>query len=106
MLKYLTDSANKLTLDELNAFNAYFDHHLPASFLDFYLKNNGGYLHNNENSKPFMLGGFNPIKYGDLPIEQLNRDLVASFGELRNMVPFAYDDGGNYFYYPSNLMIH
>uniref|UniRef100_UPI0011787371 SMI1/KNR4 family protein n=1 Tax=Enterobacter hormaechei TaxID=158836 RepID=UPI0011787371 len=75
MLKYLTDSANKLTLDEINAFNAYFDHHLPASFLDFYLKNNGGYLHNNENSKPFMLGGFNPIKYGALPIEQLNSDL-------------------------------
>ena len=37
---YLTDSENKLTVDEINAFNAYFDHHLPASFLDFYLKNN------------------------------------------------------------------
>lgn len=44
-----------------------------------------------------MLGGFNPIKYGDLPIEQLYRDLLGSFAELRNMVPFAYDDGGNCF---------
>lgn len=44
-----------------------------------------------------MLGGFNPVKYGNLPIEQLYRDLVESFGELSNMVPFAYDDGGNSF---------
>lgn len=94
---YLTDSENKLTVDEINAFNAYFDHHIPASFLDFYLKNNGGYPHDNEDGNPFMLGGFNPIKYGDLPIEQLYRDLTESFGELRNMVPFAYDDGGNTF---------
>ncbi|HGH4621859.1 TPA: SMI1/KNR4 family protein [Enterobacter cloacae] len=94
---YLTASEYKLTVDEINAFNAYFDHHLPTSFLDFYLKNNGGYPHDNEESNPFMLGGFNPIKYGDLPIEKLYGDLVESFGELRNMVPFAYDDGGNSF---------
>lgn len=94
---YLTDSEKKLTVDEINAFNAYFDYHLPSSFLDFYLKNNGGYPHNNEDGNPFILGGFNPIKYGDLPIEQLYHDLIESFGELRNMVPFAYDDGGNTF---------
>lgn len=103
---YLTDSEKKLTVDEINAFNAYFDYHLPSSFLDFYLKNNGGYPHNNEEGNPFILGGFNPIKYGDLPIEQLYHDLIESFGELRNMVPFAYDDGGTLFYYLSNLMIH
>lgn len=44
-----------------------------------------------------MLGGFNPLKYGDLPIERLFGDLTESFGELRNMVPFAYDEGGNSF---------
>ena len=93
----LTGSENKLTVYEINAFNTSFDNHLPASFLDFYLKNNGGYPHKNEDGNPFMLGGFNPIKYGDLPIEQLYRDLVESFGKLRNMVSFAYDDGGNSF---------
>ena len=93
----LTGSENKLTVYEINAFNTSFDNHLPASFLDFYLKYNGGYPHNNEDGNPFMLGGFNPIKYGDLPIEQLYRDLVESFGKLRNMVSFAYDDGGNTF---------
>lgn len=93
----LTGSENKLTVYEINAFNTSFDNHLPASFLDFYLKNNGGYPHKNEDGNPFMLGGFNPIKYGDLPIEQLYRDLVESFGKLRNMVPFAYDDGGDSF---------
>lgn len=93
----LTGSENKLTVYEINAFNTSFDNHLPASFFDFYLKNNGGYPHKNEDGNPFMLGGFNPIKYGDLPIEQLYRDLVESFGKLRNMVSFAYDDGGNSF---------
>lgn len=94
---YLTDSENKLTVYEINAFNTIFDNKLPASFLDLYLKNNGGHPHKNKDGNPFMLGGFNPVKYGDLPIEQLYRDLVESFGELRNMVPFAYDDGGNSF---------
>ncbi|MEB5959508.1 SMI1/KNR4 family protein [Enterobacter sichuanensis] len=94
---YLSDSENKLTIYEINDFNASFDDRLPMSFLNFYLKNNGGYPHNNEDGNPFMLGGFNPIKYGDLPIEQLYHDLVESFGELRNMLPFAYDDGGNTF---------
>ncbi len=93
----LTGSENKLTVYEINAFNTSFDNHLPASFLDFYLKNNGGYPHKNEDGNPFMLGGFNPIKYGDLPIEQLYRDLVESFGKLRNMVSFAYDDWRNSF---------
>ncbi|HHK9551674.1 SMI1/KNR4 family protein [Enterobacter sichuanensis] len=94
---YLSDSENKLTIYEINDFNASFDDRLPMSFLNFYLKNNGGHPHNNEDGNPFMLGGFNPIKYGDLPIEQLYRDLIESFGELMNMVPFAYDGGGNSF---------
>lgn len=41
---YLTDSEYKLTVGEINAFNAYFDHHLPTSFLDFYLKIMAGIL--------------------------------------------------------------
>ncbi|WP_379934744.1 SMI1/KNR4 family protein [Enterobacter sichuanensis] len=94
---YLSDPENKLTIYEIIDFNASFDGRLPMSFLNFYLKNNGGYPHNNEGGNLFMLGGFNPIKYGSLPIEQLYRDLIESFGELRNMVPFAYDGGGELF---------
>jgi len=86
---YLTDSENKLTVYEINAFNSSFDNHLPASFLEFYLKNNGGYPHNNEGGNPFMFGGFNPIKYGDLPIEHLYHDLIESFGELRKVEEYG-----------------
>lgn len=103
---YLTDLEYKLTVDEINAFNAYFDHHLPTSFLDFYLKNNGGYPNDNEENNPFMLGGFNPIKYGDLPIEKLYCDLIESFGELRIWFPLPMMMGGTLFYYLLNLMIH
>ncbi|XTZ39048.1 SMI1/KNR4 family protein [Salmonella enterica] len=94
---YLSDSEKKLTAEDLKSFNEFFSHHLPVSFQDFYTKNNGGYPLNNQEGNAFMLGGFNPIRYGDLPIEKLYRDLIELFGELKNMVPFAYDEGGNTF---------
>lgn len=103
---YLSDSEKKLTAEDLKSFNEFFSHHLPASFQDFYTKNNGGYPLNNQEGNAFMLGGFKPIRYGDLPIEKLYRDLIELFGELKNMVPFAYDEGGILFFYRLSLMIH
>lgn len=94
---YLLDSETKLTLVEIAVFNALFKHRLPSSFEVFYLANNGGYPRDNDEGNIFMLGGFNPIKYGELPIERLYQDLTESFGELRDMIPFAYDEGGNCF---------
>lgn len=94
---YLSDSEQKLTREEMASFNALFDNLLPQSFQDFYLENNGGYPLNNEDGNFFMLGGFIPVKYGELPIEQLYKDLTKNFGELRKMVPFAHDEGGNCF---------
>ena len=66
----------------------------PHHFSIFIWINNGGYPLNNEDGNFFIVGGFNPIKYGELPIEQLYNDLTEYFGELRKMVPFAYDEGG------------
>ena len=94
---YLSDSEQNLTREEMASFNVFFDNLLPPSFQYFYLENNGGYPLNNEDGNFFILGGFNPIKYGELPIEQLYNDLTECFGELRKMVPFAYDEGGNCF---------
>ncbi|MBW1215859.1 SMI1/KNR4 family protein [Pantoea allii] len=94
---YLSDSEQKLTREEMASFNALFGNRLPQSFQDFYLKNNGGYPLNNEDGNFFMLGGFNSVKYGERPIEELYGDLTESFGDLRKMVPFAYDEGGNSF---------
>ncbi|MDF7759016.1 SMI1/KNR4 family protein [Kosakonia cowanii] len=94
---YLSDTEQKLTREEMASFNALFDNLLPQSFLDFYLENNGGYPLNNEDGNFFLLGGFNPVKYGELPIEQLYNDLTEHFRELRKMVPFAHDEGGELF---------
>lgn len=94
---YLSDSERNLTSDDIKKFNELFNKKIPNSFQDFYLKNNGGYPLNNEDGNVFILGGFNPITYGELPIERLYQDLTESFGELRDMLPFAYDEGGNSF---------
>ncbi|EDA2188095.1 SMI1/KNR4 family protein, partial [Salmonella enterica subsp. enterica serovar Montevideo] len=34
---------------------------------------------------------------GDLPIENIYSDLIDVFSNLKKMVPFAYDEGGNCF---------
>lgn len=94
---YLSDSEKKLTSDDMKKFNEFFNNKIPESFQDFYLKNNGGYPLNYEDGNIFMLGGFTPVTYGKRPIEKVYQDLVEAFGELRDMLPFAYDYGGNAF---------
>lgn len=93
----LEESEKKLSSDELNEFNRYFGGKIPLSFINFYIKFNGGYPPDNDVSNIFLLGGFNPIKYGELPIENVYSDLVDDFSNLEKMVPFAYDEGGNCF---------
>ncbi|MDH2913770.1 SMI1/KNR4 family protein [Kosakonia cowanii] len=97
LLMYLSDSEKPLTSDDISKFNELFKNKLPESFKNFYLKNNGGYPLNYEDGNIFMLGGFVPITYGKLPIERLYYDLFESFVEIKDMLPFAYDYGGNSF---------
>ncbi|EAX8474650.1 SMI1/KNR4 family protein [Salmonella enterica subsp. enterica serovar Kua] len=93
----LEESEKKLTSDELSEFSRYFDGKVPLSFINFYIKFNGGYPPDNDEGNFFLLGGFNSIKYGDLPVERIYSDLVDDFPDLKNMIPFAYDEGGNCF---------
>ena len=94
---YLSDSEKNLTSDDMKKFNEFFNNKVPESFQDFYLKNNGGYPLNYEDGNIFMLGGFTPVKYGKRPIEKVYQDLIDAFDQLRDMLPFAYDYGGNAF---------
>ncbi len=94
---YLSDSEKNLTLDDMKKFNEFYNNKLPESFQDFYLKNNGGFPLNYEDGNIFTLGGFTPVKYGKRPIEKVYQDLVEAFDQLRDMLPFAYDYGGNAF---------
>ncbi|WP_365866966.1 SMI1/KNR4 family protein [Chryseobacterium sp.] len=44
------------------------------------------------------MNGFNPIKYGRLPIEKIIEDYKLSGIIFEKKVPFAYDNGGNVFF--------
>ncbi|MEW5291574.1 SMI1/KNR4 family protein [Erwinia papayae] len=94
---FLIESEKKLSAEDMKKFNGLFNGLLPQSFQDFYLLNNGGYPSDNEEGNFFMLNGFNPVTYGELPVEEIYKDILNGFPELRDMVPFAYDDGGNSF---------
>lgn len=79
----LEESERKLSPDELDEFNRAFDGKVPFSFNNFYIKFNGGYPLDNGESNFFLLGGFNPIKYGDLPIEDVYSDLIDDYPSLK-----------------------
>ncbi|MEB6587834.1 SMI1/KNR4 family protein [Pseudomonas asiatica] len=73
---------------------------LPLLFKSIYLKNNGGFPEATEvegDEYVFSINGFNPIKFGRLPIEKLMQEYAGQNNELKGYVPFAYDDGGNSF---------
>lgn len=93
----LEESEKQLSFKELEEFSNYFDKEIPFSFINFYIKFNGGYLPESDEHNFFLLGGFNPIKYGDLTIEDIYANLKDEFSNLKDMIPFAYDEGGNCF---------
>ncbi|HHC4899985.1 TPA: SMI1/KNR4 family protein [Escherichia albertii] len=93
----IEESEKKLTQDEFSDFEKYFGKKLPDSFKNFYLENNGGYLSENGQSSPLLFSGFISIKYGKVPIEKIYQDLIDDFLDLKDMVPFADDEGGNCF---------
>ncbi|WP_434563250.1 SMI1/KNR4 family protein [Pseudomonas sp. D2-30] len=93
----LEESEHALSVQELNEFQEKFNVELPTAFRQFYLKHNGGDLAESNSENDFLLGGFTPIKYGQAPIETVYRDLTDDVPSLKQMIPFAYDHGGNSF---------
>jgi hypothetical protein len=73
---------------------------LPDDFKKHYLAYNGGYPpyeYVKGVKHIFTINGFNPIKYGLLPIEKIVADYKESGIVFEKKVPFAYDNGGNVF---------
>lgn len=94
----LNDSEQSLSEKDLSEIRALFSSNIPEVFLKFYKKNNGGYPEENiimSKENVYSLNGFHPIKYGELSIEMLFLDLTNENLELKEYIPFAYDDGGN-----------
>ncbi|UVM50344.1 SMI1/KNR4 family protein [Pseudomonas sp. B21-015] len=92
----LEGSERALSVQELNEFQEKFNVELPTVFREFYLKHNGGDLSESSSENDFLLGGFTPIKYGQASIETVYRD-SDDVPSLKQMIPFAYDHGGNSF---------
>lgn len=102
-------SEKKLTREELNDFEESCQVSLPGDFRQHYLNYNGGYppceyVKGLENI--FTINGFDPIKYGSLPIELIIADHQRSGITFEKKVPFAYDNGGNIFLISENGAIH
>ncbi|WP_172249570.1 SMI1/KNR4 family protein [Saccharibacillus deserti] len=75
-----------------------FGFEFPAAFKAHYLQFNGGYLPEAQMERQrIAFGGFEPIRYGELPAERLYMDLLESFPQLPGLFPFAYDQGGSCF---------
>ncbi|WP_420911838.1 SMI1/KNR4 family protein [Chryseobacterium angstadtii] len=54
----------------------------------------------------FTINGFNPIKYGLLPIEKIIQDYKESGIVFDKKIPFAYDNGGNIFLLSEEGSVH
>ncbi|EOI3548364.1 SMI1/KNR4 family protein [Cronobacter dublinensis] len=102
----LVDAEKHIDENEFIEFAKVFTEPLPDSFKDHYLRINGGYLGEEDVEADrwgIPIGGFIPIKYGQLTIEELITDIdtispaESEYGpwHAKAFVPFAYDNGGN-----------
>lgn len=101
----LVSREKSISESEMLEFESLFLAVLPESFKAHYYINNGGHLSEEDNEAGLWglpVGGFNSIKYGSVPIEQLLSDIgdIGKIGydgyyKLGSYVPFAYDDGGH-----------
>jgi len=89
-----------LTESDLKQFEAHLQIILPGDFKAHYLRYNGGYPpyeYVKGINHIFSINGFNPIKYGLLPIEKIVEDYRSGKIDFLKKIPFAYDNGGNVF---------
>ncbi|CCN38634.1 hypothetical protein VIBNISFn27_p10044 [Vibrio nigripulchritudo SFn27] len=92
-----------LTPRDFEEFATRFPAPIPSSFRTFYLTCNGGFPSEEETERGnwgLPVGGFNPIKHGDVTIETLIDDIGCLVSDSchfpkHQYIPFAFDDGGH-----------
>ncbi|MDC3744213.1 SMI1/KNR4 family protein [Pseudomonas syringae pv. syringae] len=97
MLIPLIDSAQQISDADIENVEKEIGGKFPSDFKNMYLSINGGNIDDSDESNSLLLAGFVPMKYGQIPMEQAYRELVEDFPTLKGKVPFAFDEGGNYF---------
>ncbi|UZT97377.1 SMI1/KNR4 family protein [Chryseobacterium fluminis] len=99
----------QLTELEISEFEKTNGINLPEDFIQHYLNYNGGYPpyeYVKGVRNIFTINGFNSLKYGSLPIEQIIADYRKSGIIFEKKIPFAYDNGGNVFVISENGQVH
>ncbi|MBF7144346.1 MULTISPECIES: SMI1/KNR4 family protein [Pseudomonas] len=96
MLINLKNSQPGLVIVDVNNLEEILKVKFPNDLVSFYLAQNGGDLEENEPNS-LLLSGFVPIKYGEIPVELAYEELISDFPHLSGKIPFAFDEGGNYF---------
>ncbi|MEB6587838.1 SMI1/KNR4 family protein [Pseudomonas asiatica] len=97
MLTSLIDSEQDLSGADLESLEVLLGGKVPLEFRRLYLASNGGYIDDSQGGNALLLTGFVPIKYGRIPMELAYKELIRDFPSMTGRVPFAFDEGGNYF---------
>lgn len=97
MLVLLVNAEKELSGADLDSLEGVLGGRLPLEFRQLYLSSNGGYIDDAQGGNGLLLAGFVPVKYGRIPMELAYKELVEDFPHLKGHVPFAFDEGGNYF---------
>ncbi|MEW4369171.1 SMI1/KNR4 family protein [Paenibacillus kandeliae] len=98
MMFTIEECEQALTEHDLDTLEQQLGKVFPPAYRQHVLQYNGGYLSYEWMERGQLgFGGFNEIRYGELPAEQLYADLLKCFPELEYLFPFAYDQGGDCF---------
>lgn len=93
----LIDSELAISEVEIDELQAKLGGKFPQAFRRLYLARNGGFIGDKEDGNTLLLAGFVAIKFGRLPIDLAYRELISDYPHMHGKVPFAFDEGGNYF---------
>ncbi len=98
MIFTVEECEQALTEHDLDILEQQLGRRFPLAYRQHYLQYNGGYLSDEwMEQQGLRFGGFDSIRYGKYPAEQLYTDLLEGCPELEYLFPFAYDGGGNSF---------
>ncbi len=80
MIFTVEECEQALTEHDLDTLEQQLGRRFPLAYRQHYLQYNGGYLSEEwKEREQLCFGGFNSIRYGELPAEQLYIDLLKNF---------------------------
>ena len=98
----LTGNSASLSQDEISDVEKSYEVKLPESFINFYLKANGG-SPSKRYFEEYRIAAFLPVKYGEGNNVESTIEILKLADRLPDgFIPFAFDSGGWYFAVDTN----